>query len=106
MQTRGMSAVSRLVAILLCLLMTLTAAPLCSSGADQSQPSPDGSAKKPSQGFQVSKDTGIQHAVPKKPVRIKLHRNAKGDYSWDLTGDSVDDIVKADRRLRKLLDIE
>jgi hypothetical protein len=86
--------------------MTLTAAPLCSSGADQGQPSPDGSAKKPSQGFQVSKDTGIQHAVPKKPVRIKLHRNAKGDYSWDLTGDSVDDVVKADRRLRKLLDIE
>jgi cytochrome c oxidase assembly protein Cox11 len=59
-----------------------------------------------SQQFQFSKNQEIQQVKPKKPVRIKLHRNAKGDYSWDLTGDNVDEVIQADRRLRKLLKIE
>lgn len=58
------------------------------------------------QQLQFSKDSHIQQVKPKKPVRIKLHRNAKGEYSWDLTGDNVDEIVNADRRLRKMLKIE
>lgn len=53
--------------------------------------------------LQFSKDRQIEQMKPKKPVRIKLHRTAKGEYSWDLTGDNVEDIVKADQRLRKLL---
>lgn len=56
-----------------------------------------------SQGFQISKKPEVQQVKPKKPLRIKLQRNAKGDYSWDITGDNVDEIVKADRRLRKLI---
>ncbi len=59
-----------------------------------------------SQQFKFSKDQQIQQVKPKKPVRIKLHRNAKGDYSWELTGDNVDEIFQADRRLRKLLKVE
>lgn len=42
-------------------------------------------------------------AQPRKPVRIKLQRNAKGDYTWDITGESVEEILQNDRRLRKAL---
>jgi hypothetical protein len=101
-----MGPTTHLIAIVLCLFVALIAPLTYSSGAEQGPQVSDTAARKTSQGFQVTKDTGIQHVVPKKPVRTKLHRNAKGEYSWDLTGDSVDDVVKADRRLRKLLDIE
>lgn len=56
--------------------------------------------------LQFSRDRQIEQVKPKKPVRIKLHRTAKGEYSWDLTGDNVEDVVKADQRLRKLLSVE
>lgn len=58
------------------------------------------------QGFQFGKNQEIKQVKPKKPVRIKLHRNAKGEYSWELTGDNVDEVFQADRRLRKLLKVE
>lgn len=52
---------------------------------------------------QASKDKVLQYAKPKKPIKIKLHRDKKGEYSWDITGESVEDVIKADRRLRQLL---
>ena len=52
---------------------------------------------------QVTKDKVLQYAKPKKPVKIKLHRDKKGEYTWDITGESVDDIIRADKRLRQLL---
>jgi len=58
------------------------------------------------QAFQFSKNPEIQQVKPKKPVRIKLKRTAKGEYSWDLTGDDVDEILKIDRRLRRALKSE
>jgi len=58
------------------------------------------------QSFQFTKDNQIQQIKPKKPLRIKLHRNAKGEYSWDITGENVDEIYTADKRLRKLLKID
>jgi hypothetical protein len=56
--------------------------------------------------FQFKKQPEIQQVRPQKPVKIKLHRNAKGEYSWDLNGDNVDEIVNTDRKLRKLLKIQ
>lgn len=56
--------------------------------------------------IQFKSQPEIQQIKPQKPVRIKLHRNNKGEYSWDITGDNVDEIIKADKRLRKLLKIE
>ncbi|MCS7203190.1 MAG: hypothetical protein NZ809_01880 [Thermodesulfovibrio sp.] len=53
--------------------------------------------------IQVSKDKALQYAKPKKPVKIKLHRDKKGEYSWDITGENVDEIIKTDKRLRQLL---
>ncbi len=58
------------------------------------------------QPMQFRKSQDISQVKPRKPVRIKLHRSAKGEYQWDITGDNADDIVKADRRLRKLIETE
>jgi len=52
---------------------------------------------------QASKDKVLQYAKPKKPVKIKLHRDKKGEYSWDITGENADEIIRADKRLRQLL---
>jgi hypothetical protein len=56
--------------------------------------------------FQLKKQPEIQQVKPKKPVKLKLKRSAEGKYTWEITGDDVDEIVKADKRLRKLLKIE
>ncbi len=56
--------------------------------------------------FQVKKQPEIQQVKPKKPAKIKLRRSAEDKYTWEITGDDVDEIIRADRRLRKLLKIE
>jgi len=56
--------------------------------------------------FQIKKQPEIQQVKPKKPVKIKLRRSAEDRYTWEITGDDADEIVRADRRLRKLLKIE
>ena len=56
--------------------------------------------------LQIKKQPEIQQIRPKKPVKIKLKRTGEGKYTWDLTGDDLDEIVKADKRLRKLLNLE
>ena len=48
----------------------------------------------------------IQELKPEKPLKIKLKRNAKDDYSWEINGDNVDEIVGADKQLRKDLKVE
>ncbi len=58
------------------------------------------------QGFQFSKQSELQQVKPKKPVRIKLKRTSKNEYSWELTGDDVDAVVKTDRKLRRLLGVK
>jgi hypothetical protein len=55
--------------------------------------------------FQFKKQPEIQQVRPQKPVKVKLHWNAKGEYSWELSGDNVDEIVNQDRKLRKLLKV-
>jgi len=49
------------------------------------------------------KQPEIQQIKPKKPVRIKLKRLGSGSYTWDLTGDNVQEILRVDRELRKHL---
>lgn len=56
--------------------------------------------------FQFKKQPEIQQVKPKKPVRIKLRRSADDKYTWEITGDDVDEIVRADRKVRRLLKIE
>jgi hypothetical protein len=56
--------------------------------------------------FQFKKQPEIQQIKPKKPVKIKLKRSAEGKYSWELDGDNVDEMIRIDRRLKKLLKVE
>ena len=56
--------------------------------------------------LQIRKQPEIQQIRPKKPVKIKLKRTGEGKYTWDLTGDDLDEIVKADKKLKKLLNLE
>ena len=56
--------------------------------------------------LKIRKQPEIQQIKPKKPVHIKLKRTAAGKYTWDLTGDNVDEIIQADRRLRRQLQVE
>jgi hypothetical protein len=56
--------------------------------------------------LQIKKQPEIQQVRPRKPVRIRLKRSAEGKYTWELSGDDVDQIVRTDKRLKKLLNIE
>lgn len=38
-----------------------------------------------------------------KPVKISLKRTSKGAYTWNISGNDVESILKADRQLRKEL---
>ncbi|MDQ7837409.1 MAG: hypothetical protein RDU59_02825 [Thermodesulfobacteriota bacterium] len=49
---------------------------------------------------EISKRDGKQSKADSK-LRIRLRRDAKGKYSWEITGDDVRQIIDADRRLRK-----
>lgn len=55
------------------------------------------------EGFQFKKQPELQQIKPKKPVKIKLRRSPKDEYTWELAGDDAEEIVKTDRRLRKML---
>ncbi len=46
----------------------------------------------------------IQEIKPQKPVKIKLKRNAKGKYSWDISGNNADEILKTNKKLREYLE--
>lgn len=56
--------------------------------------------------FQFKKQPEIQQIKPKKPVRIKLRRSADNRYTWEITGDDVDEIIRADRKIRRMLKVE
>jgi biopolymer transport protein ExbD len=59
-----------------------------------------------SKNLQFKKQPEIQQVKPKKPVRIKLKRSSDDKYTWEIAGDDADEIVRADRKLRRLLKIE
>ncbi len=56
--------------------------------------------------FQFKKQTELQQIKTEKPVRIKLKRTTKDKYTWELTGDNADEIIKIDRQLRKMLNVK
>ncbi|UCD34310.1 MAG: hypothetical protein JSU90_08395 [Nitrospiraceae bacterium] len=43
----------------------------------------------------------IAEIRPERPVKIRLKRNAEGDYSWELNGDDAGKVMQADRMLRE-----
>ena len=58
------------------------------------------------QDFQFRKQPELQQIKPKKPVKIRLRRSPKDEYTWELSGDDADEIVKTDRRLRSMLKVQ
>ncbi len=51
--------------------------------------------------FEFKKDREIMQIIPPKPVKIKVRRNTRGEYSWELTGDNVEEIVKINKTLEQ-----
>lgn len=45
----------------------------------------------------------LQEIKPLMPVKIKLKRNAKGEYSWALSGIDADEVLKVDKKLKESL---
>jgi hypothetical protein len=59
-----------------------------------------------SPGFKFRQDPQIKPAKVKKPVRIKLKRGDDGKYAWEITGDSAEDVLRADEELKKSLGVK
>jgi len=53
--------------------------------------------------FHFKKQPELQQIKPKKPVKIKLRRSAKDEYTWELSGDDTDEILRTDKKLRRML---
>lgn len=51
--------------------------------------------------FQIEKIPEIQQVRPQRPVKIKVKRDVQGRYSWELTGENPDEIIRIDKRLRR-----
>ena len=56
--------------------------------------------------FQFRKQPELQQIKTKKPVKIKLKRTSKDEYTWEVTGDDADEIVRTDKKLRKMLNVQ
>lgn len=56
---------------------------------------------KESEEFKIESLTHVQGVRPEKPVKIKLKRDNQGRYSWELSGDNPEEIIRVDRRLKK-----
>ncbi len=51
--------------------------------------------------LKLEKIPEIQQIRPERPVKIKLRRDVQGRYSWELSGDNPDEIIRVDKRLRR-----
>ncbi len=58
---------------------------------------------KKSNDFEFKKDNELSQIIPEPPVKIKLKRSWKGDYSWELTGNTEKRIVEINRLLEEEL---
>ena len=55
------------------------------------------------EGAVFKKAPALEDIKPRMPVKIKLKRNAKGQYSWELNGGEADKVLKVDRKLKESL---
>jgi hypothetical protein len=51
--------------------------------------------------FSKDNDTAMKQIEKKKQVNIKLKRSFKGEYSWDIVGTDIKEIIKTNRELKK-----
>jgi hypothetical protein len=55
--------------------------------------------------FKFGTDPAVSAIRPGAPVEIKLKRYKDGTYTWEIKGVDVDEILRADRKLREKLKI-
>jgi len=51
--------------------------------------------------FVIERSPDIEKVKPHRPVKIKVKRDLQGRYSWELSGEDIDEIIKIDRRLKR-----
>ncbi|MEK6528347.1 MAG: hypothetical protein AABZ36_05660 [Nitrospirota bacterium] len=64
-------------------------------------PACSGSGDKEQQPVVFKQDQEIQGITPENPVKIKLKRSSKNEYSWEISGDNADEVIKTDKRLKE-----
>lgn len=56
------------------------------------------------EGFEFKRKPEVAQIKPKKPVRVKIKRHNDGKYTWEISGDDIEEIRKADARLRGMFE--
>jgi len=74
---------------------------------EKKSPPPQGKSENPSFPKVIVEKGKIEKEQPLPPeVKIKLKKDGKDSYSWELTGSDVDQILKVNEKLRKQLEGE
>jgi hypothetical protein len=70
-------------------------------------PPPDGKPEAPPLTKAIVEREKTEREEPLSPeVKIRLRRDGKGSYTWEISGSDVNQILKANERLRKQLEGE
>lgn len=84
--------------IVLCVLLTIIVA--CDGKGSSPQEKPEGlSVTK----VAVEKEKVQKEEPPPPEVKIKLKRDGKDNYSWELSGSDVNELLKINEKLKKQL---
>jgi hypothetical protein len=71
---------------------------------EKKTPPPQGKSENPSVPKVIVEKDRMEKEQPLPPeVKIKLKKDGKESYSWELTGSDVDQILKVNEKLRKQL---
>lgn len=84
------------------LVMTALILALIACGKDS--PAPQGNPENPSVPKVIVEKEKVRKEQPLPPeVKIKLKKDGKDSYSWELTGSDADQVLKVNEKLRKQL---
>jgi len=74
---------------------------------EKKSPPPQGESVSPSIPKVILEKEKVEKVQPLPPeVKIKLKKDGKDSYSWELTGSDVDQLLKVNGKLRKQLEGE
>lgn len=72
-------------------------------GCERNSPSPRGKPESPPTKVVVEREKEEREPPAPPEVKIKLKRDGKNNYSWELSGSDVDQILRVDDKLKKKL---
>ena len=86
------------------ILIVLVGIVFCIIACEGKSPPPRGKIEAPSVSKVIVEKERVEKEPPLPPeVKIKLKKDGKDSYSWELTGSDVDQILKVNEKLRKQL---